>query len=221
MSHMIRSKLSPCAGMAAAVMLLVGATGAAAQFGDGGWRPGKARAKAAHALQAKEVAKELGISDELTEKLVTTYVTERSGYEEGQARWAGPGWGEEAKKTEQSKLKITLKEFLNEEQAAKAVDSLGVYIDQWDPMVVVLASLNLAEDKLYEALRLVRLYVVKVDTALWVAFDARENGKKGYKRAGDARNEYRAELEAGLSKILSNEQLAEWTKSAPAGGGGF
>ena len=226
MSHLIRSKVALCVGMAAAVMLLVGATDAAAQFGDGGMGLATHKAKAAQALHAKEVAKELGISDELTEKLVTAYVTSRSGCradKTSMGRCDVHDARQEATNTEQSKLEIALKEFLREKQAAKAIVSLGECRAQWDRMVDVLAGLNLADDKLYEALPLVRHYVLNVDKALAISRKARAEGigNQDFRHAGEARKEYRAKLDAGLRQILSSEQFAQWKRSAPAGGGGM
>jgi len=54
-----------------------------------------------------------------------------------------------------AKLETALKAFLNAEQTAKALSTLGSFNRRWDPMVATLSDLGLDEKAKTESLKLV------------------------------------------------------------------
>ncbi|MCH8332347.1 hypothetical protein IIC65_00285 [Candidatus Sumerlaeota bacterium] len=221
------TKLIWLAGM---VFMLASMTDAMAQRGGGGRggpRLDPAKAAAAQELQAKEVAKVVGLSGDATGKLVAAYKAAResaapAGGRGGGGRGGGGrgGFGgSQVVDEEKAKLKTAISEFLSDDEAGEASDALAVAFSRrtgrsWDRMVDVLASFSLGDEKLFSTLTLVRAYAVDSDKAFQDAI-----ANQDFQSIGTATQAARDTLDGALASILSEEQLAKWKEDVPAGGG--
>lgn len=181
-------------------------------------------------MQAKTVAKDLSLNDDLTKKLVDAYKASRESLvksvqeamQGGGAPGGGPGGpGEAFRKLmadERAKLSTAVGAFLNPEQTKSAVAVLGSFNMRWDGMVNAIDGLGLDEKVKGDALKAVESFVVESAKAREAAGSDQEA-----MRAKSA--ELREKLEADLGKILSAEQLAKLKESpgfrrgGPGGGG--
>jgi len=186
--------------------------------------------QAAWTLAARGVANDLGLSKEATSKLIDAYKAARESYQKvmqgmmggggGMQGMMGGGGGRGAFQgliaTEQGKLEKALKGFLSDEQAAKAMESLGTFSSESDRFLDVLAGFNLDEENLYKALALVCTYVVESSKAMSAAMANRD-----FQSMGTVRQTHKAALDGGLSKILTTSQLITWNRAtAPRMRGG-
>jgi len=178
-------------------------------------------------LQAETVARELDLSEELRGKLVAAYQEARRAHQAStreQLREAVTGGDRRGAAREmlqlnpehRQKLEAALKGFLTEEQATRALASLGSFDRQWDRMVIALADLGLAEEKLEVGLSHLNAYAAAAD-----------QGRRSAAGAGDLRGfrsaaqEARSKLEGELAQLLTEEQLKKWKDetAAPMGRG--
>lgn len=200
-----------------------------AQPGPGGGRlpqlSDEDRAKAWE-LQAKSVAKSLALNDEQTAKLVETYQATRKTFDASLRErmsqgggGGGPNWQEavEFAQGERTKLETALKGFLNEEQAGKAMASLGGLTGggRWDRMVLAIDQLGLDDAKKSEALAAVSNYIAESNKMMQ---DAAGGGNLDDMRTKG--QELRGKLDAELEKIITAEQLAKWKELTPMRRGG-
>lgn len=214
-------------------VLMFGCLAAVAQQGGrGAAAMDPAQAAKAWELEAKNVAKSIGLSDEQTTKLVDAYKAARQSY--ATAARAQMSQGErpnmqamlELNKSERAKLAAALEGTLTPEQAEKALASLGSFNWRWDSMVLALDGMGLEEAKKEQALTKVADYVAETAKAREAAAgggDMQAMREKG--------RELREKLDADLGQILSAEQLAQWKEATAmrrgpgaggrgAGGGG-
>lgn len=196
---------------AASVMLLLWSTGTFAQ------PLGSAQNEKAWELQAKTVAKELALSDDQTGKLADAYKAARNSHLAAVASLRGQQTGggrgdmrafQAANEAERAKFESAIKAFLNEEQTAKALASLGTFNRRWDAMVIVLAEMKLEEKANEEAMKLVAGHVAEASKAM---LEARESGNM--EAARETNRKLREQLDAGLGKILNAEQMAKWNEA--------
>lgn len=194
------------------IFLLGGATEAAAQFRRGP-QLAPEKAQAAWTLAARGVASELGLSREATSKLVNAYKAARESHQKAMQELSGGGPGgfqayQELTEKERGKLEAVLKGFLSDEQAAKAMASLGTFNREWDRLLDVLAGFKLDDKKLFKALALVSTYVVDYDKARRSAM-----ANQDWESIRTAREKHKGILDSGMAKILSKEQLATWNEA--------
>lgn len=177
--------------------------------------------------QAKSVATELGLADDVSAKLVDAYKAARQSQIDaikaklGEAGQAGPGSFNamrEVTDAERGKFETAIKAFLNEEQTGKAMGTLGAFNRRWDAMTMVLSGFNLDDAKNAEAMKLVMGYVADSDKAMREAFAAGPGGDRGAMR--DKMRAMKQKLDADLGKVLSAEQLQTWTNKTTMRGGG-
>jgi Spy/CpxP family protein refolding chaperone len=196
---------------AASVMLLLWSTGAFAQ------PPGSAQNEKAWELQAKTVAKDLELSDEQAGKLADAYKAARDSHSAAVASLRGQQTGggrgdmrafQEANQAERAKFETVLKGFLNEEQTAKALATLGTFNRRWDMMVMALDGLGLDEKAQGDAMKLVAGHVAESGKAMNAA---RASGNM--EAARESNQKLREKLEADLGKILNAEQMAKWNEA--------
>lgn len=208
------------AGVLAGVCVLGFAGMAAAQQGGRGPAPlPPEQAARAHELEAQSVAQALGLSDELTTKLVDAWKASRESTAAAFRTQGGQGNRQtmlDAMKAEQTKLEASLKGFLNEEQTAKALGYFSPFVWRWDQMVLAIDDMNLEAEKEKQALVRVAEYVA-------ASAKARESAMAG--GGGDQRDmrqqmrDMRDKLDTDLGQILSAEQLAQWKEKTAMRGG--
>lgn len=159
-------------GLAVVCTLVLYGFGAIAQppAGDPGGGPGggpggppKSDPKAWGA-EARAVAKDLGLSAELTTRLVDAYATAREA-QSSAFRPPRPGQpGErpdpsqrmERMKAAKAELETAIKGVLSAEQAEKALPALSAFNHRTDSLVTALNGLGLDENAMAAAMRLVR-----------------------------------------------------------------
>jgi len=130
----------------------------------------------------------------------------------------------EVNQAEKAKLETAIKAFLNPEQTAKALATLGAFSRRWDPMVAELDGMKLEAKANDEAMKLVADYIAESEKARQAGMTARDEGMR------EKLTQMKEKLDADLSKILSPEQLAKWKEAtamrgrrsgARGGAGGF
>lgn len=170
--------------------------------------------------QAKTVATGLALSAEQTANLVDAYRAARESHTTAADAVAGPAERPDLQKmrevnqAERAKFETALKGFLNQEQTEKALLTLGSFFRRWDGMVEVLDGMDLAEKAREEAMRLTVDYVAEWNTAMKAAM-ASDNRESMREKA----NNLKENLDAGMAKILSREQMAKWADATDKRGG--
>ncbi|GMW00399.1 MAG: hypothetical protein AMXMBFR84_15360 [Candidatus Hydrogenedentota bacterium] len=211
---------------AACAALCIGGIQASAQPGGGGGGGGgldPAKREAAWLLQAKGVAKELALSDENTGKLADAYKTSRQALEDAVQSGDGQGRGgrerfsamQELAKQHRDKFKTDVSAFLTEEQATKAMATLGSFDRQWDRMVDTLSGLGLEQEKLDKSLALVSAYVAEASAEREKAMSSGD-----FQSLRTVLGPVREKLDKGLKELLSEEQLMKWTEATAMRGRG-
>jgi hypothetical protein len=175
-------------------------------------------------LEAKAVAKELALADDVTTKLVDAYKAAREGQMTAlrakRTEGGGQGnWGvlREVTQAERGKLETALKGFLNEDQTAKALATLGTFNQRWDMMTMALDGLKLDEAKGAEAMKLVMAYVTDSDKIMKDALAAGETERTAAREKSRA---LKQKLDEDLGKILTAEQVKTWTEATTMRRGG-
>ncbi len=228
-----RSRVKPmqlaitCLGIAALALCGAASYAQAPGGGPGGQGLSPEVQAQAWALQAKAVAKELALADDVTPKLVDAYKAARESQmtalrakmTEGGGQGGLGNWEalREITKAERGKLETALKGFLKEDQTAKALGTLGTFNRRWDAMTMVLDGLKLDEAKGAEATKLVMAYVMDSDKIMQDAFAA---GATDRTAARDKSRALKQKLDENLGKVLSAEQLKTWTEATTMRGGG-
>jgi len=192
-------------------------TDAVAQFGGGGGGLSPDKQEVAWTIQAKGMAKQLGLSEEATKKLIETYKKSRKDQNKATRELRMNAGGDRRSATQkireqrgkdQGTLKKSVGEFLNEDQTSKAMSSLGTFNSQWDRMVDTLANLSLPEEKLNKSLEQVQSYVTASDKA------QSEGMASGDRRAiRESMQKLKGELDGKLGAILTEEQQKKWSEA--------
>ena len=190
------------------------------------------KAEAAWKWQAKGVARELELASGETAKLVEAYVAGRKSLNKSieerrrQPREAGEGaeGGEgdrearrgrgggrggfrmmnELAEEQRAAFKTTVAGFLNVNQAAKVVASLGSFNSSWDGMASAVLGFELDPDQTFAALLPIRKFITNVS-------EMRASGDWESMREG--MSDARQQLLEELAGVLSEEQLAEFDKA--------
>ena len=207
----------------ALVFALLAPMDADAQRGRGGPRLSAEESAKVWALQSSSVAKEFGVAKRKAAKVAEAYAASRTSYQSGmqELRESGDGGGgrfrafRELGDEERGKFEEALKGTLKGEQLAKVMGSLGTFDRSWDRYANVLAEFELEAAKLQKAMSLTIAYVSGVYKARQDSQD-REAWREIY-------TEHREKLNAGMAKILSEEDQAKWTEATARrgrGGGG-
>jgi len=194
------------------VLFLLGAVmNASAQRGRGGPQLSPEKQAAVEEIEAEYVAKKLELSGDATVKLVESYQKARTSLR-GAFEKLGDSRDFQAYRelieSERGKLEAGLKGFLNEDQAGKAIESLGTFSSSWDRMVDTLSGFKLDEKKLYEALGKVDDYLAE---STKLSREAREAGD--FQAMRPKLQELREKLNEALKPLLSAEQLTQWTEA--------
>lgn len=171
-------------------------------------------------LQSRSIARELNLSEEDELKLAAAYKTTRKSQAEKisdirkeigfdpNASGLISEKSQELNASEKDKLETSIKEFLDDEKTATAVELMGSFSYMWDRMSSVLLGFKLEEEKLYQAVEHVNAYIIVLEEA-----------SKGVRTDPDSRavlwervDEQREKLTESLALILSKDQLDSWKK---------
>jgi len=195
-----------------------------AQRGSGGGRWGLDPEKqdAVWTLQSKSVAKDLALEGETADKLLAAYkgarqrITEtvQSSFSDSDGDWrARFEKMNEIRKAEREKFGEEIKGFLKEEQAAKALETLGAFGRYWDTMTDSLSGIVTEEETLLKGTLMIGSHLAKMESSSGGEEVSREERRERFQKS-------REELNEALSKILSEEQLAKWKEATESGRGG-
>lgn len=166
--------------------------------------------------QATIVAEDLGLSPELTAKLVDAYKTNREGQmaamealrkEAGEDQRPDREKMQAALKAEGAKLEPAVKAFLNPEQTAKVMATLSSSAMRWQNMAVALQEMKLESKVKAQAVKLVLAYVVEFDKAMQGA------GQGDREAIRTSLRTLKEKLDADMAKILTPEQSTKWNES--------
>ena len=205
----------PFSLMALAVFGLV-ALDAAAQFGRGP-RLEPEQAAAVWELQATSTAKEAGLSSGDASDLLEAYKAAREAhgkalrelFEEGERREGGWEAMRELTEEHRADLEDAVGEFIDdEEQLEKVMEPLGSFNRQWDGYVHAAIGLKLDDEVQGAALKHIVASVTETQSVMKEAieFEDFEGIREDFRDIRDEMNE-------ALAKILSDEQMAVWTKA--------
>ena len=202
----------------ALVLLCLGAI--AQPPGPGGPPPNPEKAGKIWEMQAKMVAQDLALSGELVTKLVDAYKAARESQMASMRANRKPGERpdframQEAQQVERGKLETALKSFLNPEQTAKALATLGTLDRRWDRMVAAIDGMNLDEKVKAEALKLVANHVAETGKNTQAAMAAND-----FDAVRTQNMKSKEKIDADLAKVLSPEQLEKWKEATAMRGG--
>ena len=186
-----------------------------AQRGEGGNRMAQEQLEAAWKAEAGGVAHDIGLSGDNSTKLGTAYQVSRVSQgkkirelmAEGQR---GPGMFskmQEIGEAEAAILKSEIANFLNAKEVETAISSLGTYNREWDRYVDTLLGFKLSEDKQFQALSLIAIYVIESDKARATAMAAMDFG--AYRQAT---TELKAILDMSMGGVFSETEQATWNE---------
>lgn len=173
-------------------------------------------------LQAETVAKELKLTNEQTEKLVEAYVESRERRRTVLNNIPKPSEDKDTKRSardkidaeQQEALKKSLAGFLSDQQIESALLPLGSFNARWDSYVETIRQFELPEQKQNAALHLIYEYISNY-------VKARNAAKsQGARFSSVTARELKSTLDAGVAKLLSDEQLAKWNKETAFRSGG-
>lgn len=205
-------------------ILFIGIPATKAQYGLGASELAPEKARAAWKMQARCVAKQLGLSRQKTDQLENTYMNARTTHQQAASKLEEQE-GDRRERyeallklrvTERGNLENVLKGFLEEEEAARAIASLGAFDTQWDGYVDSLAGYRLSEESLSTALALLNQYVAASNKAMREAL-ADDN----YYAWFDMRRELKEKLDSSLASVLPEKQLAQWKETTSRRRRGF
>jgi len=215
---MRNASVAPFVRKAAVVLavcaLAVWCTQVWAQRGPGGPSLDPEKVKTAWEMEAKTVAKTLGLNEEQTGKLVVAYKSARDAQdkkreemraEQREGRRPNRRAMMEAEQKLNQEFEEVLKGFLTPEQAAQAAAELNAYNRRADTMVVALEGMELKEETLVKALKAVAHYVVESDKLLQKAMETSD-----FQSVRDEMRAQRVKLDTGIAGMLTPEQLAQW-----------
>lgn len=220
--------------LAGLALMIASAASVSAQGGPGGrGRPSLEPEKQAAAwkVQASTVARSLRLDETETNQLTEDYEAARKGHGEAMAKLRedlgeGGGFGNmqmylQLSDKSRGEFGAVLGEYIEEEQVATALESLGAFSSEWDRMADTLTGFDLAQTDLASALDSVMAYVVATTKARKEAIASFD-----FQVIRTLRQEAKEELDGKLASILSEEQMEDWTESTtrrrrggPGGGG--
>ena len=168
------------------------------------------------ALQAADVAKSIGLTPELSTKLTDAYKAARESY--SAAMDALRGQGQEARRdfgkmrelgvAEKGKFGEVLKGFLDADQTAKVLATLGSFNRRWDSMVSTLMGMGLDEASMSKAMGLVTGYVAESDKIMQ---GVTEGGD--FQAVREKAQALREKLDTDMATVLSAEQMTKWKEA--------
>jgi len=168
------------------------------------------------ALQAADVAKSIGLTPELSTKLSDAYKAARESY--SAAMDALRGQGQEARRdfgkmrelgvAEKGKFGEVLKGFLDADQTAKVLATLGSFNRRWDSMVSALMGMGLDEASMSKAMGLVTGYVAESDKIMQ---GVTEGGD--FQAVREKAQALREKLDTDMGTVLSPEQVTKWKEA--------
>lgn len=174
-------------------------------------------------LQAESVARHLGLNSESAEKLMEVYVAVRTGRqnllkeipkaEEG-GNTARKQLVDEIDVKQRDKLKAALMGVSGKEQAEKAFSMLGSFNSRWDNYVRILQQFQLDEKQQSDAIDLTATYIEDYSKA------RSEASNSGERFSSITARELKATLDSGIAKLLSKDQLTQWSEATAFRSGG-
>jgi len=204
----------------ACLVALAAVEASEAQRGGRGPRLSPEDMKKAATIEAATIARELGLNEDTSAQLEKTYMSARKSYVQNMPEVErGPGAFQvirEHQDAEAAKLRAELAAFLDEKQVEKAMSTLGVFNRQWDVMALTADGFDLADDSAHQAQAHIAGYVAAVTKVRDEAM-----GRGDFQAVRQAMSEEKSALDEHLAKILSDEQMTEWSeKTTPRRRGG-
>ena len=178
------------------------------------------KAKAAWEAQAKRVSGAIGLDQEKTGKVTTSYVEARQSFAEAvkaardDARERSRGMGREdaareeqrvtidVRNHEREKLQTALGSALDRDQLGKAMPLLGAFDVQWDFMVDSLTEMKLDAEKNTKAMDAVEAFVLAMSKV--------RNGGGDVQALREASVKSRGELDETMKTLLTEEQMVKF-----------
>ena len=226
---MISTKFKSAAPMVAtfivAAVCAVGPTYGQRGPGGGRWALDPEKQDAVWTLQSKSVAKDLALEGEAADKLLAAYKgarqriseTVQSTFSDSEGDWrARFEKMNEIRKAEREKFGEEIKVFLNEEQATKALETLGAFGRFWDTMTNSLSEIVTEEETLLKGTLMIGSHLAKMENQASGGGQGEESREARRERFQKSREE----LNEALSKILTEDQLAKWKEATDFGRGG-
>jgi hypothetical protein len=201
--------------MALAVFGMV-ALDAAAQFGRGP-RLEPEQAAAAWELQATSTAAAAGLSSGDASDLLETYKEARAAhgkalrelFEEGERSEGGWEAMRELTAEHRADLEDAVAEFIDDdEQLEKVMEPLGLFNRQWDGYVHAAIGLKLDEEVQGAALKHIVGSVTETQSLLAEAIEFED-----FEGIWEDFRDIRDEMNEALAEVLSEDQMAAWTKA--------
>jgi hypothetical protein len=207
-------------GVAIAILIFGFGESAFAQFGPGrGRRQMDPQSReTVWNLQSKAAAKSLDLPQEAADKLAAAYKVSRERLQkaiEATPPAEGGGWRERMdlfrknRDLEREALAKDLAGFLDDGQAKKVMEILGLLSNQWDFMTKTLSDIVTQEDKLLKAILVVNSHLGKVEGQFAATPPSEGSGEDLRERFRQSREALNAEM----AKILSEEELKKWQES--------
>ena len=168
--------------------------------------------------EAKAVANDLRLSKEQRGKLTDAFIAARKSQRDAVKALPEETDREKSRAAtlgvntkERATLEKSLKGILTNEQIAKALPLLGSFNHRWDTMVKTLSELKLEKEKMNAALKLVGTFVTDYEKA------RSEATASGSRFSSSTSRDLKEKLDAGISKLLSAEQLKTWNEATKSG----
>ncbi|MGB2867883.1 MAG: hypothetical protein WBD36_05490 [Bacteroidota bacterium] len=166
-------------------------------------------------LQSQSVAQDLGLSKEKSGILEKAYLAARQSQAsalkslpEETDRQKSRAAIEQLKSSEREKLKASLKDTFSEKEIARILPSLATFNKNWDKYLATLRDFGLPKSKMTAAQKVLIEYVVEYE-------QARERAVASEGRFSKKNSQpYKDTLDAGLSKILTANQLKMWKEAS-------
>jgi hypothetical protein len=173
-------------------------------------------------LQADEIAGSLDLSEEARVKLRGIYLANRKDLQEqldamDDGERSGQALLDDYRKLveqERDKFKTALRDFLNEDQIAKAVATLGTFSRHWDRLLLAWEELGLDPEKSKQGHAMIAAYIVDAEK---VRAKVPENSDVDSVRI--AAEELKIALNLSLATLLSEEQQIQWESATRFGSG--
>ncbi|TWU20340.1 hypothetical protein Pla144_49870 [Bythopirellula polymerisocia] len=173
-------------------------------------------------LQAETVATKLGLSKEKSDQLVNVYQASREARKvalkelpkSDDASDDKAEMREEENVKQREQLKAAISTILSSEQIEGAILSLGSFNPRWDRYVSQIEEFQLDDQKKQDALQLTFDYIVDYGKARNAAT------AEGARFSSVSARTLKSSLDAGLAKLLSEEELTKWDEATAFRAGG-
>ncbi len=205
-----------------AAFLVAACLGAAAQPGGGrGEGPSPEMMTKAQTLEAATVAQSLSLPADKATKLAEAYKAARESHMTAMRAVMKPGERPDFEamqgvtKAEAAKFETAVKAFLNPEQTATVLATLGTFNRRWDRMVLTLDGMGLAEKPKTDAMKLVMDNVAESGKAMQAM-----SGSTDREAMRAQQQKTREKLDTELAKVLSADQMTKWKAETAMRGGG-